>query len=118
MPVPDGKLRGLYLGDIRPELTLQNLIRFSLYSDQLFVINPFYNPWIIRPEYNPIENPDQYKIDTINLLHFLFSVAPWIYAGVLYLIPDPGELNVDFKWATARFGESTNWRSKARRTRS
>jgi hypothetical protein len=87
MPVPDGKLRGLYLGDIRPQLTLQNLIRFSLYSDQLFVIDPFQSPWVMKSEYNPIENPDQYKADTINLLHFLFSVAPWIESGTLYLIP-------------------------------
>jgi hypothetical protein len=106
MPVPDGKLRGLYLGDIRPELTLRNLIRFSLYSDNLFVIDPFHNPWIMRPEYNPIENPDQFKADTINLLHFLFAVGPWIYSGILYLIPDPGQLNVGLKWATARLAKA------------
>jgi hypothetical protein len=106
MPVSDGKLRGLYLGDIRPELTLRNLIRFSLYSDNLFVIDPFHNPWIMRPEYNPIENPDQFKADTINLLHFLFAVGPWIYSGILYLIPDPGQLNVGLKWATARLAKA------------
>jgi hypothetical protein len=101
MPDPDGKLRGLYLGDIPPELTLQNLIRFSLYSDHLFVIDPFHNPWILRPEYNPLENPDQYKADTLNLINFLFTVAPWIEAEILYLIPDPGNINVNFKWETA-----------------
>lgn len=101
MPRPDSKLRGLYLGDIRPEFTLRNLIRFCLYTDQLFVVNPFPNPWVLRPEYNPIENPDQYKADTLNLIHFLMSVAPWINAGILTLIPDPGELNVALKWETA-----------------
>jgi hypothetical protein len=101
MPAPDGKLRGLYLGDIRPDLTLRNLIRFSLYSDNLFVIDPFHSPWTLRPEYNPIENPDQFKVDTIHVLHFLFSVAPWIQAGILQLIPDPGQLDVNFKWETA-----------------
>jgi hypothetical protein len=106
MPVPDGKLRGLYLGDIRPDLTLKNLIRFSLYTDHLFVIDPFHNPWIMQPEYNPIENPDQYKIDTINLIYFLFSVAPWIEAGMLYLIPDPGSIDVKLKWATARLAKA------------
>src|SRR5260221_11205137 len=61
MPVPDTRLRGLYLGDIRPELILKNLIRFSLYSDQIFVVDPFHNPWIIKEEYNHIDNPKQYK---------------------------------------------------------
>jgi hypothetical protein len=105
MPTPDGKLRGLYLGDIRPQTTLRNLIRFSLYSDELFVINPFPNPWHIRPAYNPIENPDQYKADTLNLLFFLFSVEPWIESGILHLIPDPGELNLELKLETARLAK-------------
>src|SRR5689334_16124798 len=106
MPAPDGKLRGLYLGDIRPDLTLRNLIRFSLYSDNLFVIDPCQSPWVMKPEYNPIDNPDQYKVDKINLLYFLFSVAPWIESGILYLIPDPGQLNVRFKWETARLAKA------------
>ncbi len=101
-----GQLRGLYLGDIRPDFTFRNLTRFSLYSDQLMVIDPFHNPWTLRPEYNPIENPDQYKADTLNLLHFLFSVAPWIQAGILYLIPDPGSLNVSFKWETVQLAKA------------
>jgi len=50
MPAPpDGQLCGLYLGDIRPELTLKNLIRFSLYTDHLFVIDPFHNPHVMQP---------------------------------------------------------------------
>jgi hypothetical protein len=106
MPMPDGQLRGLYLGDIRPELTLKNLIRFSLYTDHLFVIDPFHNPHIMQPEYNPIENPDQFKTDTVNLLHFLLSVAPWIDAGLLSIIPDPGNINVRLKWATARLAQA------------
>jgi SEC-C motif len=68
MPEPDGKLRGLYLGDILPELILKNLIRFSLYSDHLLVVDPFHTPRNLRPEYNPIENPDQYKADTVKLI--------------------------------------------------
>jgi hypothetical protein len=106
MPTPDGKLRGLYLGDIRPQLTLRNIVRFSLYSDSIVVINPFPNPHIIRPEYNPIDNPEQYKADTINLIHFLFSVSDWIEKGIVLLVPDPGDLKVAFKWETARLAKA------------
>jgi hypothetical protein len=105
MPTPDSKLRGLYLGDIRPELILQNLTRFSLYSDQLFVVDPFHNPWILKPEFNPIENPDQFKSDTLKLVYFLFQIAPWIESGLVQLIPDPGDFNLDLKresWRLAR----------------
>src|SRR5580658_107296 len=60
MPNLDGKLAGLYLGEIRPELTLRNITRFSLYSDTILVVNPFPNPNILKSEYNPIDNPNQY----------------------------------------------------------
>lgn len=102
MPKPDGKLRGLYLGDIRPELILRNLIRFSLYSDQLFVVDPFHNPWILRSEFNPLENPDQFKSDTIKLVFFLFQIAPWIESNVVQLVPDPGTFDVALKKETWR----------------
>jgi hypothetical protein len=87
-------------------LTLRNIVRFSLYSDSIFVVNPFHNPNIIRPEYNPIDNPEQYKADTINLIHFLFSVSDWIEKGVVLLVPDPGDLKVAFKWETARLAKA------------
>jgi SEC-C motif len=103
MPSPDdGKLRALYLGDIRPELILKNLIRFSLYSDELLVIDPFLNPWIISPEYNPIDNPDQHKQDILKLIYFLFQVAPWIESGIVRLIPDPTDFDVPLKRETWR----------------
>src|SRR5215470_12168623 len=101
MPSPgDGTLRALYLGDIAPELVLRNIIRFSLYSDTIFVIDPFVNPHIVSPKYNPIDNPNKHKADTLKLIYFLFSVAPWIESGMLYLIPDPGDLNLDLKLET------------------
>jgi hypothetical protein len=89
MPAPHSGLRGLYLGDIERDLILKTLIRFSLYTDQLFVVNPVHNPWVLRAEYNPIDNPDQFKADTIRVLYFLFQIAPWIESGIVQLILDP-----------------------------
>lgn len=101
MPKPgDGKLRGLYLGDIRPELILQNLIRFSLYNDQILVIDPFPNARNLQPRYNPIDNPGQYKAEMIKTIYFLFQMAPWIESGVVQLIPDPGEIDRRIRWET------------------
>jgi hypothetical protein len=98
----DSKLRALYLGDVKPELVLQNLLRFSLYADELLVVDPLMNPWIIKPEFNPIDNPDQYKSDTLKLVYVLLQIAPWIEAGIVRLIPDPGDFNLAFKHETWR----------------
>jgi hypothetical protein len=101
MPKPgDGKLRGLYLGDIRPELILRNLIRFSLYNDQILVVDPFPNARNIKPKYNPIENPGQYKAEMIKLIFVLFQIAPWIESGIVQLIPDPGDIDRELRWET------------------
>ncbi|MCG2629718.1 hypothetical protein L6654_24140 [Bradyrhizobium sp. WYCCWR 13023] len=101
MPKPgDGKLRGLYLGDIRPELILQNLIRFSLYNDQILIVDPFPNPRNIKPKFNPFENPGQYKADMVKAIFFLFRLAPWIESGVVQLIPDPGDIDLNLRWET------------------
>ena len=89
MPVASSKLRALYLGEIEPQDIARNLVRYSLYSDELLTVDPFHNPWHLQPAYNPIENPDQYKSDTLRLIYFLFSVSPWIRSGLLRLIPDP-----------------------------
>lgn len=106
MPAPDDKLRGLYLGDINPQMILRNLIRFCLYSDQLFVVNPVHNPWVLRPELNPIENPEQFKADTIKVIYFLFQLAPWIESGIVQLIPDPGDFNLDLKRETIQLARA------------
>jgi hypothetical protein len=111
VPPPNEKLRALYLGDVRPELTLQNIIRFSLYSDEIFVVDPFMNPWIIKPQYNPLENPDQYKSDTIKLVYFLFQLEPWIESGMVKLVPDPGDINVNIKWDTIELARA-RWGSR------
>jgi hypothetical protein len=101
MPRPgDGKLRGLYLGDIRPELILRNLIRFSLYNDQILVIDPFPNARNIKPRYNPVDNPGQYKAEMIKMIYFLFQMAPWIESGLVQLIPDPGDIDRGIRWET------------------
>jgi hypothetical protein len=111
MPKPGhGKLRGLYLGDVRPELILRNLIRFSLYNDQILVIDPFPNARNIKPKYNPIENPHQYKAGMIKLVYFLFQIRPWIESGLVQLIPDPGEIDRELRWETADLAAGTGLR--------
>jgi hypothetical protein len=97
MPPPTSGLRGLYLGDIGPETALRNLVRFSLYSDHLFAINPAHNPWVLQGQYNPIENPDQFKADSLKLLRFLFQVSPRVESRMVLLIPDPGDFNFALK---------------------
>jgi len=54
LPAPDSSLRALYLGENEPEMMVRNVFRFSLYADQILVVNPFLNPNVIAEDMNPI----------------------------------------------------------------
>src|SRR5216683_3991798 len=57
LPKPDKTLRGLYTGDTRPQDILQNIVRYSLYTEEIIVVSPILNPNNIREENNPIAHP-------------------------------------------------------------
>lgn len=108
LPSPDKTLRGLYIGDSRPQDILKNIVRYSLYTEEILVVSPFLAPLTMREEFSPIVNPQQYRQDTLELIFFVLALAPWIEAGIVNMIPDP--MDFDFRlrkeiysMATARY---------------
>jgi hypothetical protein len=94
LPKPDPKIsRALYSGWLDPRIAYQDVTSFSLYADEILILNPFPNPNIIRKEYNPIDNPAQYRQETLKNCLFLISFIPLIEAGVVNMIPDPTHFN-------------------------
>jgi hypothetical protein len=93
MPPPDSTLRALYLGENEPEMMLENVFRFCLYADQIVLVNPFDNPNVMGEKFNPIHHPGEWKLQTLRLVYHLMLLAPWIEAGLVVLIPDPGDFN-------------------------
>jgi len=93
LPEPSSSLRALYLGETEPEVMVQNVFRFCLYSDEILMLNPFENPNVMAEQYNPIHHPGEWRIQTLRLVFHLILLAPWIAAGLVTLIPDPGDFN-------------------------
>ena|SRR2546427_1525444 len=93
LPAPDSNLRALYIGENEPEMMVQNVFRFSLYADQILLVNPFTNPNVMAEKFNPIHHPGEWRIQTLRLAYHLALLAPWIEAGLVILIPDPGDFN-------------------------
>lgn len=107
-PKPDKTLRGLYMGDTRPQDILQNIVRYSLYTEEIIVVSPFLAPLTMREEFSPIANPQQYRQDTLELIYFAFALAPWIEAGIVNMIPNPMDFDYRlrkeiYSMATARY---------------
>jgi len=106
LPEPSKKLRGLYIGETKPNLNsiVRNIVRHSLYTDEVLVVNPFMNPRILASKFNPIENPSQYKQDTLEMIYFIFQLAPWIESGVVNMIPNPADYDQELRtsvWSMA-----------------
>jgi hypothetical protein len=74
-------------------MMVENVFRFSLYADQILVINPFMNPNVLAQDMNPILRPGEWRLQTLRLIYQLAQFAPWIYAGLVILIPDPGDFD-------------------------
>jgi hypothetical protein len=102
IPALESNLRALYLGENLPELMLSHVFRFSLYADQIILTNPFHNPNLIREQYSPLVHPEQWRMETLRVVYQLGMLTPWIVAGIVILMPDPGDFNRPLLMETAR----------------
>lgn len=94
LPHPDERvLRALYAGLIDPRTVDRDIISYTPYFDEILVINPFMNPAYIAPEYNPINNPGQYKQELLKNILFFMKLMPFVEMGIVNVIPDPCSTN-------------------------
>ncbi|NRB38336.1 MAG: SEC-C domain-containing protein [Pseudomonadales bacterium] len=88
LPKPDGTLRALYTGIVDPQAITLTITSMTLYCDEILVVSPFVNPALMNPEFSPLENPHQYKHDTLKNIMLLLMLEPYIKKGYINLIPD------------------------------
>ena len=95
LPRPDHRvLRALYTGLIDPRTIIQNVISFSIYFDEILLVNPFTNPTYVKPEYNPVHSPRQYKQETLKNVLLFHQLIPFVEAGFVNIIPDPCSIDL------------------------
>lgn len=95
LPRPDVRIsRALYSGLLEPRVAYESVEAFSLYVDEILIINPFLNPNVIQKEFNPIENPGKYRQATLKNIVFFMLFMPLIQEGRVNLIPDPFNFNL------------------------
>ena len=104
LPTPSNNLRALYMGNMRPQTILRSVGRYSLYCDEILVMDPFMNPWFIAPDYNPIMHPEEYVANTWKWVLFTIQLAPWIHDKQVLLLPNPLDFDSSLRkemWASA-----------------
>jgi hypothetical protein len=89
-------LRAVYLGMSDPRLIGAMILGWLPLFDEVILAHPFMNASRIRPEYSPTSTPAQHKEQTLKNVLLLLTLAPFIHAGYIHLIPDPGDFDAAF----------------------
>ena len=92
-PLSSVRVAGLYSGTYTPEAVLRAITRHSLYSEKIFLVDPFaYGP-LMREEFNPVIHPEQHRGNAVRNTYLWWSLAPWIEAGIVSFIRSPGDFD-------------------------
>lgn len=94
-PCPN-TLRAVFLGTPDFRTAPLNITEWLKYFDEVVVAHPFINPGLIRPEFNPINIPQEHKEQILKNLCLMFELMPYIEMGIVHLVPDPGDFNIEF----------------------
>lgn len=94
LPRPNPKvLRSVYLGFSDPRTVEATVLGWLPYVDEIVLVNPFLLGTRLKPEFSPIESPSGHKVQTLKNVLLLLLLEPFIRAGVVHLVPDPGDVN-------------------------
>lgn len=94
LPKSDGKYRGLYTGQLDIRTIGISALPMASMFDEFLIETPVTNPNTIRTEFNPIDNPGQYKFQALKEFMFMLQLEPYIALGLVSLIPDPSEFDM------------------------
>ena len=115
LPKPDGRFRALYTGvlDLRV-IGLHALPMASLF-DEFIIESPILNPNNIKPEFSPTEEPAKYKYQALKDILFMLELEPYIGYGLINLIPDPSNFDLNLMRAMMDMAKSRRETAKSRK---
>lgn len=115
LPKSDGKFRALYTGvlDVRA-IGLHALPLASLF-DEFLIENPIVNPNNLKPEFSPIDSPSKYKYQALKDFTLMLELEPYIGFGLINLIPDPSNFDLNLMKAMMNIARSRNEMIKSKR---
>lgn len=93
LPRPNPKvLRSVYMGFSDPRTVEATVLGWLPFVDEIVLVNPFFLGTRMKPEFSPIESPTGHKMQTLKNVMLLLVLEPFIRAGLVHLVPDPGEV--------------------------
>jgi hypothetical protein len=90
----------LYIGTYEPEAIFQAVKRHALYSEKIYLVDPFLHPARLRTQFNPLVHPEEHRVNTIKFSFLWLSLSPWIEAGIVNFIRPPTDFIPELKKIT------------------
>lgn len=87
--------KSIHYNTLKPNSIISEVVRYSLYSDEIYVFHPLQNPSITNPNMNPIKFPRYWLQNFMESLYFYIVLQKWVRSGIVKLIINPSEF--DFK---------------------
>lgn len=87
------KLRTVFAGIADPRTVDATVLGWLPYFDEVVLVNPFFLGTRMKPEFSPIDSPAAHKMQTLKNVILLLKLEPFIRAGLVHLVPDPGEVS-------------------------
>ncbi len=82
----DGTATALYTGTYEPAAIFRAVTRHSIYSEKIYLVDPFLDPRRVREEFNPLLHPDQHRANAIKFASIWMTLYPWIQAGIVNFV--------------------------------
>jgi len=87
----------IHYGTLKGSRIIDEVVRFSLYSDKIIVIHPLQNPSITNHSLSPTKNPKLWLPDFLEALYFYTVIQKWVRAGVVKLIVNPCDYDLQLR---------------------
>lgn len=108
--LPDG-FKMIHYSRLKGTTIIDEVVRFSLYTDTIVVFHPLQNPAITNQQMNPGKDPRLWLPDFINALYFYIVLQKWVRAGIVKLVVNPFDYNEE--WYKRILAEATERVDKA-----
>ncbi len=87
----------IHFGTLKANRIINEIVRFSLYSDKIIVFHPLQNPSVTDQKIDPRRNPKQWLPDFLDALYFYIVIQKWVKSGIVKLIVNPCEYDLELR---------------------
>lgn len=115
LPKSDGRFRALYTGMLDVRVIGSHALPMASLFDEFLIENPIVNPNNVKPEFSPTKAPAKYKYQALKDILLMLELEPYIGYGLINLIPDP--CNFDLNLMKAMLDMATSRRGTVKSER-